>query len=167
MAGLKDFFIDQSLNRSFPSNLPGTMEGWETSDRVREVCLASSVSGAVEILPSAPVAIDASSDEITRVVPCSAEVTTPYGVVIYKTKNFVMKNAGNQKWATVARDGAIMNVAVKTTITAGSAVYWDPTDGLYTSSSTNTIKIGMALETISTAVATGKIVKIEIQSPRV
>lgn len=164
---LKNFFTDQSLNRAFPTNLPGTMEGWEMSDRVREVEVASSVSSATEILPSTPVAIDSTSGEMTKVVPCSAEVTTPYGVLIYKTKNFVMRNLNGQRIGTVARDGAIMNVAVKTTITAGAAVYWDPTDGLYTSSSSSTIKIGMALETISTAVATGKIVKIEIQTPRV
>lgn len=164
---LKDFFVNQSLNRAFPTNLPGTVEGWETSDRVREVAMSTTVADGTEILPSEPVAIDVTSGEITRVKPCT-EDDVPYGVVIYKTKNIVMKkNAGNASFATVARDGLIMNVAIKSTINAGAAVYFDPTDKLYTSSNSGTVKVGMALETISSAVVTGKVAKIEIQMPRV
>jgi hypothetical protein len=179
---VKDFFINQSLNRFRPEDLPGTPADWATSDVTREVALDLNAAANVEVLPSAVVKISTTSDGLTRVLPVEAKASTstadtPYGIVLFKNKDFLNTNTpGYRRMMTVARGGNMhVKVACKSAINAGAAIYFDPTDGYYTSESTTTIesdttgniKVGMALETISTAVAAGKIIKIEVQMPNV
>ena len=180
---VKDFFTEQSLNRSRPEDLPGTPASFATSDVTREVALDFANAGSnVEILPSAVVKISTVSDGLTRVLPVAANASTdpadvPFGIVLFKNKDFLNTNTpGYRRMMTVARGGRMqVKVACKSTINAGAAIYFDPTDGYYTASATTTIddattgniKVGMALETISTAVAAGKIIKIEVQMPNV
>ena len=67
---------------------------------------------------------------------------------------------------TVARFGQEMAFAFKTAITAGDTVYYDPADGFATSSSTDTIKLGLAVETVASASASvPAIATVEIQCP--
>lgn len=172
---LKGLFTSQNLNQTFPSRLPGTAKGWDTSSTNREVLIDPALAEGTEILPSNLVKLlstGTGQKEICTLCTTSADV--PYGVVIYKAKNIVNTGTKN-RIATVARDMQEMDVAFKKAITPGATVYWDPSDGLFTpdandgeSSPTNYIKIGLALEAVASASATAPVVaRIEVQTPRV
>lgn len=162
---LRDLFTSQSLNQAFPSRLPGTAYGWDTSSTTREVCIDPDVAANVELLPSMLVKLSGRAGQLKYVEPCAAG-DTPYGAIVYKAKNFV-NSVGHNRMATVGREYLEMAVAFKTAITAGATVYYDPADGFYTSSSENTILAGMAVETVAAATAVAPVIAtIELQMAR-
>ena len=161
---LKDLFT-QSLNQAFPSRLPGTAYGWDTASMNKEVMIDPSVDASAELLPSNAVKLSGKAGQVKYVEPVTADSDVPYGYIIYKAKMLGTTVAQNRMF-TVARFGQEMAFAFKTTITAGDTVYYDPADGFATSSSTDTIKLGLAVETVSAATsAAPKIATVEIQSP--
>lgn len=160
---VKSFFTNQEMNRVTGKILPGTAASWSTSDNTREVIL--SATALDDIYPSALVKIDeTSAGEKVRVLPCE-NGDAPYGMVLFNTKNYVHNQ--NHNVMTIARRNIDVFVAVKTETTAGEAIYFDPTDGLYTNSSAGTIKVGVALQTLASAVPAGQICRIEVQMPNV
>lgn len=161
---LKDLFT-QSLNQAFPSRLPGTAYGWDTASMNKEVMIDPSVDASAELLPSNAVKLSGKAGQVKYVEPVTSDADVPYGYVIYKAKMLGTTVAANRMF-TVARFGQEMAFAFKTTITAGDTVYYDPTDGFATSSSTDTIKLGLAVETVGAATsAAPAIATVEIQSP--
>lgn len=162
---LKDLFNAQSLNQAFPSRLPGKADGWDTSSMNKEVQLDPATSAAVELLPSNAVKLSGKAGQIKYVEPVTADTDVPYGYIIYKAKMLGSSVAANRMF-TVARFGQEMAFAFKTAITAGDTVYYDPADGFATSSSTDTIKLGLAVETVASASASvPAIATVEIQCP--
>ena len=111
------------------------------------------------------VKLSGKAGQVKYVVPVTEATETPYGFVIYKAKALGSTPTANRMF-TVARFGQEMEFAFKTDITAGDPVYWDPTDGFATSSSSDTILIGLAVETVD-YVDTPVIGTVEIQSPLV
>lgn len=163
---LKDLFTAQTMNQMFPSRLPGTAYGWDTSSSYKEVCLDASVSAATEVLPTCPVKLVATSGQLKKVVPCTSDDDVVYGYVIYKAKNYINK-VGANRMATVCRDMGEMTFAFKSTISAGDTVYLDPTDGFATSTSTDNIKVGIALEAVASASSSAPAVAVvEVQCAR-
>lgn len=170
---LKGLFTSQNLNQTFPSRLPGTAKGWDTSSTNREVLIDPALAAGTEILPSNLVKLLSTGTGQKEICTlCTTSTDVPYGVVIYKAKNIVNTGTKN-RIATVARDMQEMDVAFKKAITPGATVYWDPSDGLFTpdandGGTTNYIKIGLALEAVASASATAPVVaRIEVQTPRV
>lgn len=163
---LKDLF-NQSLNQTFPSRLPGTAYGWDTSSMNKEVQLDPSTSSSVELLPSNPVKLSGKAGQTKYVSPCTAATDVPYGFIIYKAKALGSTVDFNRMF-TVARFGQEMAFAFKTDITAGAAVYLDPTDGFATKTSTDAILVGLAVETVASASSSAPVVAtVEIQCPTV
>ena len=162
---LKDLFNAQSLNQAFPSRLPGTAYGWDTSSANKEVILDPDDDSGVELLPSMAVKLSGKAGQVKYVVPVTEATDVPYGYVIYKAKALGSTPTANRMF-TVARFGQEMAFAFKTDITAGDPVYWDPSDGFATSSSSSTILLGLAVETVD-YVDTPVIGTVEIQSPLV
>ena len=162
---LKDLFNAQSLNQAFPSRLPGTAYGWDTSSTNKEVMLDPDDDSGVELLPSMAVKLSGKAGQVKYVVPVTEATDVPYGYVIYKAKALGSTPTANRMF-TVARFGQEMAFAFKTDITAGDPVYWDPSDGFATSSSSSTILLGLAVETVD-YVDTPVIGTVEIQSPLV
>ena len=161
---LKDLFT-QSLNQAFPSRLPGTAYGWDTASMNKEVMIDPSVDASAELLPSNAVKLSGKAGQVKYVEPVTSDADVPYGYVIYKAKMLGTTVAQNRMF-TVARFGQEMAFAFKTTITAGDTVYYDPADGFATSSSTDTIKLGLAVETVGAATSSAPaIATVEIQSP--
>ena len=161
---LKDLFT-QSLNQAFPSRLPGTAYGWDTASMNKEVMIDPSVDASAELLPSNAVKLSGKAGQVKYVEPVTADSDVPYGYIIYKAKMLGTTVAQNRMF-TVARFGQEMAFAFKTTITAGDTAYYDPADGFATSSSTDTIKLGLAVETVAAATsAAPAIATVEIQSP--
>lgn len=161
---LKDLFT-QSLNQAFPSRLPGTAYGWDTASMNKEVMIDPSVDASAELLPSNAVKLSGKAGQVKYVEPVTADSDVPYGYIIYKAKMLGTTVAQNRMF-TVARFGQEMAFAFKTTITAGDTVYYDPADGFATSSSTDTIKLGLAVETVAAATSSAPaIATVEIQSP--
>lgn len=162
---LKDLFNAQSLNQAFPSRLPGTAYGWDTASMNKEVQLDPSTDASVELLPSNAVKLSGRAGQTKYVSPVTADTDVPYGYIIYKAKMLGSSVNANRVF-TVARFGQEMTFAFKTTITAGDTVYYDPADGFATSSSTDTIKLGLAVETVAAATSSAPaIATVEIQSP--
>ena len=163
---LKDLFT-QSLNQAFPSRLPGTAYGWDTASMNKEVMIDPSVDASAELLPSNAVKLSGKAGQVKYVEPVTADSDVPYGYIIYKAKMLGTTVAQNRMF-TVARFGQEMAFAFKTTITAGDTVYYDPADGFATSSSTDTIKLGLAVETVGAATSSAPVIAtVEIQSPLV
>lgn len=163
---LKDLF-NQSLNQTFPSRLPGTAYGWDTSSTNKEVQLDPSTSADVELLPSMAVKLSGRAGQTKYVSPCTKATDVPYGFIIYKAKALISKVGFNDMF-TVARFGQEMAFAFKTSITAGDPVYVDPTDGFATSSSSDTILVGLAVETVASASDSVPVIAtVEIQCPTV
>lgn len=162
---LKDLFNAQSLNQAFPSRLPGTAYGWDTSSTNKEVMLDPATDASVELLPSMAVKLSGRAGQVKYVSPVTEATDKPYGYIIYKAKALASKVDFNRMF-TVARFGQEMAFAFKTSITAGAPAYYDPADGFATSSSTNTILIGLAVETVSYTDAP-VIGTVEIQCPLV
>jgi hypothetical protein len=164
---LIDLFTSQSLNQMFPSRLPGTAKGWDTSSRNREVQIDQSVTDSVVILPSNAMKLTTTVGMKESVVPCTVATDVPYGYVIYKAKG-IMPRTNLGRIETVARDGQEMDFAFAGNINAGATVYWDPTTGFATGVTTNNIKCGLALETVTGASVTNPVMgRVEIQTPRV
>ena len=162
---LKDLFNAQSLNQAFPSRLPGTAYGWDTSSMNKEVQLDPATSSSVELLPSNAVKLSGKAGQIKFVSPVTSDSDVPYGYIIYKAKALGSSVSANRMF-TVARFGQEMAFAFKTAITAGDTVYYDPADGFATSSSTDTIKLGLAVETVASATSAAPVVAtVEIQAP--
>ena len=162
---LKDLFNAQSLNQAFPSRLPGKADGWDTSSMNKEVQLDPATSAAVELLPSNAVKLSGKAGQIKYVSPVTSKDDKPYGYIIYKAKMLGSSVAANRMF-TVARFGQEMAFAFKTAITAGDTVYYDPADGFATSSSTDTIKLGLAVETVASASSSVPVIAtVEIQCP--
>lgn len=163
---LKDLF-NQSLNQTFPSRLPGTAYGWDTASMNKEVMLDPETSADAELLPSMAVKLSGRAGQVKYVSPVTAATDVPYGYIIYKAKALGSTVAFNRMF-TVARFGQEMAFAFKTSITAGDPVYYDPTDGFVTSSSSDTILLGLAVETVASASSSVPVVAtVEIQSPTV
>lgn len=163
---LRDLFTSQSLNQAFPSRIPGTAKGWDTSSTTRQVAIDPSVAANVEILPSMPVKLSGKAGQLRYVVPAAAGDTV-YGHIIYKAKNFI-NSVGTNRMATVGREYQEMDFAFKAPITAGANVYQDPADGFCTSTAAGNLLIGLAVETVTAATAQAPVVAtVEIQSPRV
>ena len=162
---LKDLFNAQSLNQAFPSRLPGTADGWDTSSMNKEVMIDPDVSSSAELLPSNAVKLSGKAGQIKYVEPVTADTDVPYGYIIYKAKALATTVEFNRMF-TVARFGQEMAFAFKTSITAGDAVYYDPADGFATSSSTDTILLGLAVETVASATSSAPVIAtVEIQCP--
>lgn len=162
---LKDLFNAQSLNQAFPSRLPGTAYGWDTSSMNKEVQLDPATSSSVELLPSNAVKLSGKAGQVKYVSPVTSDSDVPYGYIFYKAKALGSSVAANRMF-TVARFGQEMAFAFKTAITAGDTVYYDPADGFATSSSTDTIKLGLAVETVASASSAAPVVAtVEIQTP--
>ena len=162
---LKDLFNAQSLNQAFPSRLPGTAYGWDTSSTNKEVMIDPDVSSSAELLPSNAVKLSGKAGQVKYVEPVTADTDVPYGYIIYKAKALATTVEFNRMF-TVARFGQEMAFAFKTAITAGDTVYYDPADGFATSSSTNTILLGLAVETVAAATSAAPVVAtVEIQCP--
>jgi len=162
---LKDLFNAQSLNQAFPSRLPGTAYGWDTASMNKEVMLDPATSSSVELLPSNAVKLSGKAGQVKYVSPVTADSDKPYGYIIYKAKALGSTVEFNRMF-TVARFGQEMAFAFKTAITAGDPVYYDPTDGFATSSSTDTILLGLAVETVAAATSAAPVIAtVEIQSP--
>lgn len=162
---LKDLFNAQSLNQAFPSRLPGTAYGWDTSSANKEVQLDPDVQSNVELLPSMAVKLSGRAGQVKYVEPVTESTDVPYGYIIYKAKALGSTVEFNRMF-TVARFGQEMAFAFKTDITAGDPVYWDPSDGFATSSDSGTILLGLAVETVD-YVDTPVIGTVEIQCPTV
>lgn len=161
---LKDLFT-QSLNQAFPSRLPGTAHGWDTASMNKEVQLDPSTSSSVELLPSNAVKLSGKAGQIKYVSPVTSDSDVPYGYIIYKAKMLGSSVAANRMF-TVARFGQEMDFAVKSAITAGATAYYDPTDGMVTATSTNNIKLGLAVETVAAATSSAPVIAtVEIQCP--
>ena len=162
---LKDLFNAQSLNQTFPSRLPGTAYGWDTASMNKEVMLDPATDASVELLPSNAVKLSGKAGQIKYVEPVTSDSDVPYGYIIYKAKALGSTVEFNRMF-TVARFGQEMAFAFKTAITAGDAVYYDPADGFATSSSTDTILLGLAVETVASATSAAPVIAtVEIQSP--
>ena len=162
---LKDLFNAQSLNQTFPSRLPGTAYGWDTASMNKEVMLDPATDSSVELLPSNAVKLSGKAGQIKYVEPVTSDSDVPYGFIIYKAKALGSTVEFNRMF-TVARFGQEMAFAFKTAITAGDAVYYDPADGFATSSSTDTILLGLAVETVASATSAAPVIAtVEIQSP--
>ena len=162
---LKDLFNAQSLNQTFPSRLPGTTYGWDTSSTNKEVQLDPSTSDSVELLPSNAVKLSGRAGQVKFVSPVTADTDVPYGYIIYKAKA-LGSTVNTNRMFTVARFGQEMAFAFKTAITAGDTVYYDPSDGFVTSSSTGTILLGLAVETVAAATSSDPVVAtVEVQCP--
>ena len=163
---LKDLF-NQSLNQAFPSRLPGAAHGWDTSSTNKEVEIDPATSEDVVLLPSMAVKLSGRAGQIKYVSPVTSASDKPYGYIIYKAKALGHSVKFN-KMATVARFGQEMDFAVKSAITAGDKAYWDPADGMVTASSSNTILLGLAVETVASASGSAPVIAtVEIQSPLV
>lgn len=164
---LRDLFTSQSLNQAFPSRLPGTAKGWDTSSTNREVAIDPSVAATVELLPSNPVKLSGKAGQMKYVQPCTSSADQVYGYIIYKAKNFV-NNVGYNRIATVGREYQEMDFAFKTAITAGATAYVDTADGFATNTpSATTVVAGLAVETVTAATAAAPVVAcVEIQCPR-
>lgn len=172
---LKSLFTGQNLNQSFPSRIPGTAKGWDTSSRNREVIIDPALAAGTEILPSLPLKLLTSATGMKEVCTlCTAGTDTVYGYVIYKAKNIVNTGQYN-RIATVARDGQEMDFAFKKAITPGATVYMDPSDGLCTpdandgaSAPVAYLKVGLALEAVVGPSASAPVMgRVEVQTPRV
>ena len=162
---LKDLFNAQSLNQAFPSRLPGTAHGWDTASMNKEVHLDPSTSSSVELLPSNAVKLSGKAGQVKYVSPVTSASDVPYGYIIYKAKMLGASVAANRMF-TVARFGQEMDFAVKSAITAGDTAYYDPSDGMVTASSSSTIKLGLAVETVASASSAAPVIAtVEIQSP--
>lgn len=162
---LKDLFNAQSLNQAFPSRLPGTAYGWDTSSANKEVQLDPATAASVELLPSNAVKLSGKAGMTKFVSPVTSADDKPYGYIIYKAKALGSSIASN-RMMTVARFGQEMTFAYKTPITAGDTVYYDPADGFATSSDENTIKLGLAVETVAGATEEAPVLGVvEIQCP--
>ena len=161
---LKDLFT-QNLNQAFPSRLPGTAYGWDTASMNKEVQLDPSTSSSVELLPSNAVKLSGKAGQVKYVSPVTSDSDTPYGYIIYKAKALGSTISFN-KMFTVARFGQEMAFAFKSAVTAGATVYYDPTDGMATTTSTNNIKLGLAVETVASATSSAPVIAtVEIQCP--
>ena len=164
---LKDLFNAQSLNQAFPSRLPGTAYGWDTSSTNKEVMIDPEVSSSVELLPSMAVKLSGKAGQVKYVEPVTSASDVPYGYIIYKAKALATTVEFNRMF-TVARFGQEMAFAFKSAITAGDPVYYDPTDGFVTSSSSDTILLGLAVETVASASTSAPVIAtVEIQCPTV
>ena len=164
---LKDLFNAQSLNQAFPSRLPGTAYGWDTSSTNKEVMLDPETSSAVELLPSMAVKLSGRAGQVKYVSPVSSASDKPYGYIIYKAKALGATVEHNRMF-TVARFGQEMAFAFKSDITPGAAVYYDPVDGFATKSSSDTILLGLAVEKVASASSGAPaIAVVEIQCPLV
>lgn len=164
---LKDLFNAQSLNQTFPSRLPGTAHGWDTASMNKEVMIDPSVSSAVELLPSMAVKLSGKAGQVKYVKPVEETTDVPYGYIIYKAKALGSTVDFNRMF-TVARFGQEMDFAFKSDITAGAPVYYDPSDGFATKSSSSTILLGLAVETVASASSGSPVVAtVEIQCPTV
>ena len=163
---LKDLFT-QSLNQAFPSRLPGTAYGWDTSSINKEVQLDPAVAETVELLPSMAVKLSGKAGQVKYVEPVTSDSDVPYGYIIYKAKALGSTVKFNRMF-TVARFGQEMAFAFKTAIRAGDKVYVDPADGFATSSDSGTILVGLAVETVADATDAAPVVAtVEIQCPTV
>ena len=161
---LKDLFT-QSLNQAFPSRLPGTAYGWDTSSTNKEVKLDPETSSDVELLPSMAVKLSGRAGQVKFVSPVTSADDKPYGYIIYKAKAMGSTVDRNGMF-TVARFGQEMAFAFKSDIKAGDAVYVDPSDGFATKSSSNTILVGLAVETVASATSGAPVIAtVEIQCP--
>ena len=163
---LKDLFT-QSLNQAFPSRLPGAAHGWDTSSMNKEVQLDPATSSSVELLPSNAVKLSGKAGQVKYVSPVSSDSDVPYGYIIYKAKMLGSSVAANRTF-TVARFGQELDFAVKSAIDAGDVAYYDPSDGMVTATSTNNIKLGLAVETVASASDSAPVIAtVEIQCPLV
>ena len=160
---LKDLFNAQTLNQAFPSRLPGTAYGWDTSSMNKEVQLDPSTSSSVELLPSNAVKLSGRAGQVKYVSPVTSDSDVPYGYIIYKAKMLGSSVSANRMF-TVARFGQEMAFAIKKSVTAGDTVYYDPTDGMVTTESTDNILLGLAVETVTVS-SDPVIGTVEIQCP--
>lgn len=170
---LKAMFTGQELNQTFPSRLPGTAKGWDTSSVNREVLIDPNLAAGTEILPSNAVKLVSTATGQKEVCTlCTSGTDVVYGFVIYKAKNIVNTGTINRV-ATVARDYQEMDFAFKKAITPGATVYMDPTDGLCTpdandGGSNQYLKVGLCLEAVASASDSAPVVaRVEVQTPRV
>lgn len=162
---LKDLFNAQSLNQAFPSRLPGTAKGWDTSSMNKEVKIDPATDASVELLPSMAVKLSGKAGQVKYVSPVSSDADVPYGYIIYKAKMLGSSIAANSM-VTVARFGQEMDFAVKSAINAGDVAYYDPTDGMVTATSTDNIKLGLAVETVAAASQSAPVIAtVEVQCP--
>ena len=165
---LKDLFNAQSLNQAFPSRLPGTAYGWDTSSTNKEVMIDPEVSSAAELLPSMAVKLSGRAGQVKYVKPVSSADDVPYGYIIYKAKALATTVEYNRMF-TVARFGQEMTFAVKSAIDAGDIAYYDTTDHMVTATpSDDTIVLGLAVETVASASDSAPVIAtVEIQCPLV
>lgn len=162
---LKDLFNAQNLNQAFPSRLPGTAYGWDTSSTNKEVMLDPATDSSVELLPSMAVKLSGKAGQVKYVSPVTAATDVPYGYIIYKAKALGSTVSFN-KMFTVARFGQEMAFAFKTDITPGAIAYWDPADGFATKSADGTIPLGLAVEKVASASSAAPVIAVvEIQCP--
>lgn len=162
---LKDLFNAQSLNQAFPSRLPGTAYGWDTSSTNKEVKLDPETSSDVELLPSMAVKLSGRAGQVKYVSPVTQSTDVPYGFIIYKAKAMGSAVDRNSMF-TVARFGQEMAFAFKTDITPGAIAYVDPSDGFATKSADGTIPVGLAVEKVASATSAAPVVAtVEIQCP--
>lgn len=157
---LRNFFL-QNLNSMFPERLPGTAKGWDTSSSNREVCLDPDLSPLTEVYPSMAVKLTGRQGQTLYVAPCTDATDTPFGFVIYKAKNAVNRISRNQM-ATVGRMMQIMDFVMSDPVTAGDAIYQDPTTYMCSTDSASGVYVGTALETVPATAEFPVVAAVEI-----
>lgn len=144
-----DFFL-QDLNQTAPKRLRGELADWGLSAEMIEVEVASTVTSAAPLYAGDKVKLLATSTGKPKVVAADA-TDTGFGFVIYNSRK--EKYVGGDR-ITIVRDGGVMHMVTDEAISAGAGVYYDPTDGGCTLTSTNMgAPIGIAMAATSAVTA--------------
>lgn len=155
MAFDKTTFYAHSLNQFAPNRIRGEYLDWGLNAQVMEVEIAS--TQATALYAGDPVSIVTTSTGKPKVVAATAS-TRVYGVILYNPKHETYK-AGDI--VSILCDGGHVMEATTEAINAGAVVYIKPATGEITATSTNNIKLGIAMEKTS-ATTDGSLFAVEI-----
>lgn len=155
MAFDKTTFYAHSLNQFAPNRIRGEYLDWGLNAQVMEVEIAS--TQATALYAGDPVSIVTTSTGKPKVVAATTS-TRVYGVILYNPKHETYK-AGDI--VSILCDGGHVMEATTEAINAGAVVYIKPATGEITATSTNNIKLGIAMEKTS-ATTNGSLFAVEI-----
>lgn len=155
MAIVKTDFYTQELNQFKPHRLRGEYCDWGLNAQVMEVEIDA--SQVEPIYAGDKVTIVTTSTGKLKVKAAGA-ADAGYGYVLWNPKHASFK-AGDI--VSVLRDGGCIYEVTDEAINAGDVVYYDATDGGVTKSATGK-PMGIALNTIATAVEAGTLIVVEV-----
>lgn len=155
MAIVKTDFYTQQLNQFAPHRLRGEYCDWGLNAQVMEVEIDESQTDP--LYAGDKVAIVATSTGKLK-VKAAGSGDAGYGYILYNAKKEKLV-AGDI--VSVLRDGGAIYEVTDEAIAAGTVVYYDPADGGVTATATGK-PMGIALNTIATAVETGTLIVVEV-----